>query len=225
MSCLDIGHRDLPWHSLFAVADGFSGRSLFVIFHGGARNWWRHVTPQAVDGRRVYWNSSPLGLVFLPSDPLIYRFAELGAGEEVTANDRVLMWKDTTRLIAAYPLFGCGLGSFESAFPTYGASSPNSTVDFAHNDYLQSLAELGAIGFLVLAALLVAISFKALRTAFQSESIHCRYVGLACSGALSAILLHSVVDFNLYIPANAMVLTWIFGIATGLGETAVTSDE
>jgi hypothetical protein len=36
---------------------------------------------------------------------------------------------------------------------------------------------------------------------------------MACTGSFAAILLHSFVDFNLYIPANAMLLAWIAGIA------------
>jgi hypothetical protein len=40
-----------------------------------------------------------------------------------------------------------------------------------------------------------------------------RYVALACTGSFVAISLHSLVDFNLYIPSNAMLLAWIAGIA------------
>ena len=157
-----------------------------------------------------------MGHLLLPPNQLILRFADLGASEEITANDRVLMWQDTAQLIAAYPLFGCGLGGLESAYPKYGASSPNATVDFAHNDYLQSLAELGVIGSLILTVLFLAILVKALRTVFEPGSIQYRSLGLACCGSLAAILLHSIVDFNLYIPANAMVLAWVSGIAAGL---------
>ena len=39
---------------------------------------------------------------------------------------------------------------------------------------------------------------------------------MACAGALAAILVHSLADFNLYIPANAMLLAWIAGMTAGL---------
>ena len=39
-----------------------------------------------------------------------------------------------------------------------------------------------------------------------------RYLAVAGAGALAAILLHSLADFNLYIPANAMLLAWIAGM-------------
>jgi hypothetical protein len=40
-------------------------------------------------------------------------------------------------------------------------------------------------------------------------------IGLA--GALTALLIHSGADFNLYIPANAMTLAWICGLAVSPG--------
>ena len=135
-----------------------------------------------------------LSFVILPPDQLIFRFADLSRGEKISANDRMLIWKETLHLIAAYPVFGCGLGGYESAFLKFSASSPNSTVDFAHNDYLQSLAELGVVGFLILGALMVAIVVKAVRVASQDSDGSGRWLGLACTGSIAAILLHSFVD-------------------------------
>jgi hypothetical protein len=41
-------------------------------------------------------------------------------------------------------------------------------------------------------------------------------LAIACIGAFAAIGLHSMVDFNLYIPANAMLLAWISGVAAAV---------
>jgi hypothetical protein len=54
------------------------------------------------------------------------------------------------------------------------------------------------------------------RGAVELQDPEKRYFAVACAGALAAILLHSTVDFNLYIPANAMVLMWIAGMTAGL---------
>src|SRR5439155_20596642 len=43
-----------------------------------------------------------------------------------------------------------------------------------------------------------------------------RCLGLAGTSGMLAILVHSVVDFNLYIPANGLVLAWISGISAAL---------
>jgi O-antigen ligase len=87
------------------------------------------------------------------------------------------------------------------------------TIEFAHNDYLQYLAELGAPAFLAGFLFMLGIFRHAVRSAMNQPSNDSRYVALACAGSFAAIMLHSLVDFNLYIPANAMLLAWIAGIA------------
>jgi O-antigen ligase len=87
------------------------------------------------------------------------------------------------------------------------------TIDFAHNDYLQYLSELGAFAFLAGLLFSLRIFRHAIRSAMHEPSTDRRYIALACSGAFAAISLHSFVDFNLYIPSNAMLLAWIAGIA------------
>jgi O-antigen ligase len=90
------------------------------------------------------------------------------------------------------------------------------TVSHAHNDFIQSFAELGLFGFLPLAALTILASRSAVRAAaLPPQSIH-HYLGIGCAGSLLALLLHSMADFNLYIPANALAISWISGIALAL---------
>jgi O-antigen ligase len=86
------------------------------------------------------------------------------------------------------------------------------TVDYAHNDYLQVMAELGLLGFIAGLALLLRVLWTVLRAALEERALDVRYRAIACAGAFTAILLHSFVDFNLYMPANAMLLAWIAGI-------------
>jgi O-antigen ligase len=97
----------------------------------------------------------------------------------------------------------------------YKHSAPLYRDDYAHNDYLQYLIEMGAVGFLLAALLMAALFRGAARAAVCHES-ETRWLGLATTGAMTAILLHSLADFNLFIPANAMSLAWITGIASGL---------
>ena len=155
------------------------------------------------------------GFVFLQPDKLIARFALL-ASTDTTAGGRTQLWVETIPLIKAYPAFGCGLGGYETAFWKFRATGPLLTDDFAHNDYLQLLAALGLVGFAIGAALAFSVVRSAARGAVGSRDPVARYLAVACAGALAAILLHSLVDFNLYIPANAMLLAWIAGIAAGL---------
>ena len=152
------------------------------------------------------------GFVFLPPERLIHRFAEFVSTDGLTSQGRKDLWAETIPLIRAYPIFGCGLGGYETAFSRFKISGILVTDDFAHNDYLQLLAELGTIGFVIGAALAFSVVRVGVRAAVKSSDPEARYLGVACLGALFAIALHSLVDFNLYIPANAMLLAWISGV-------------
>ena len=151
------------------------------------------------------------GFAFLPSEKLILRFAELTSSDP-TAGGRAKLWAATIPLIKAYPVFGCGLGGYETAFLNFKAFDPLIRDDFTHNDYLQLLAELGLVGFAMLAVPACSVVRSTLRKAVVSQDPEGRYFAVACAGALAAILLHSLADFNLYIPANAMLLAWIAGM-------------
>jgi O-antigen ligase len=158
--------------------------------------------------------------VFLPADQLIARFAEMPPA----AAERTELWKESLALVREYPVFGCGLGGYESAFLKHKVAVPMVADDHAHNDYLQFLIELGAVGFGIGAALMVMVGRRMWRAAAREEEAGGRYLAIGCIGALAAIGLHSVVDFNLYIPANAMLLAWICGVGASLpagGRTEV----
>ena len=75
------------------------------------------------------------------------------------------------------------------------------------------------VGFVVLLLLAGRLFGKALAGSAQPAGTPGRYLGIAAVGSLTAIALHSLVDFNLYIPANAMLLAWIAGVAEGLEFT------
>ena len=153
------------------------------------------------------------GFVFLPPDQLIARFGDLFATEELGADDRAELNRETLRLVRAYAASGCGLGAYEPAFSEARMSRPMPTDEFAHNDYLQLLAELGVAGF----AMAAAAAWLALRGVLRgvAEGSEARWFAVACAGSLAAIAIHSATDFNLYVPSNAMLLAWVAGLCPG----------
>jgi O-antigen ligase len=93
---------------------------------------------------------------------------------------RTLMWKATTRMVAAHPLAGVGAGAWEVHLPRFqDAGSENETDYYVHNEFLQLLAEYGLVGWLLLLSLLAYLS----NAAFQSCKIR------AAEGAHEAMLL------------------------------------
>jgi len=156
------------------------------------------------------------GFVFLPSDAFIANYGGVTARGQTALEGRGPIWRETLYLIAAYPAFGCGLGNYETAFLRYQASVVDRVFTFAHNDYLQIAAELGVVGFLIAAVLLLPVFARAFRAAWQGADRSTRYLGLGCAGAITAIGLHSLTDFNMYVPANALALAWICGMGASL---------
>jgi O-antigen ligase len=120
---------------------------------------------------------------------------------------RPTYWANTLRTFSDYPLLGTGLGTFGALAPNLEGESGPLAIVHAHNDYLEYLSELGIIGFLFLVAgitFMVVVSFLVWRTRSHPE-----IKGLALGGfvSIAGIMIHSVTDFNLHIPANMLLFS------------------
>jgi len=135
---------------------------------------------------------------------VLARFAGVQA-LEATAGKRQSMRRDTWRLFLDNPVLGTGLGTFEMVFPPYDSLYDGKIANHAHNDYLQVLAETGILGGLCCLWFLgVVLQDALLGTAEVGESFG-TVLNLSGLVACGGILIHSLVDFNLHIPANALL--------------------
>ena len=112
-----------------------------------------------------------------------------------------------------FSLTGSGGGSWYGVFPNYQPQSIRGLVDHAHNDYLEFAAELGLPALLALGVLVLASAWQAWRV--QRERRHPLYrgAGFAVIMACSWLLLHSMVDFSMQIPANALTACVLLAVA------------
>jgi O-antigen ligase len=106
-------------------------------------------------------------------------------------------------MFANKPVLGWGLGTFPVVYPQYRSFYTNFFVNEAHNDYLQLLCEVGLLGFGTMVWFLVVVYRSAMRKIANWMSDVSGAVTLACTLGLTGILVHSLLDFNLQIPANA----------------------
>ena len=144
-------------------------------------------------------------LLWLGGVDLAERLASVhnGTRADLSAATRLTIDRDALRIFAQKPLMGWGLGVFGVIYPSFSSLSTNLKVGMAHNDYLQLLVEMGAVGFVILLWSLVALFRSALRKLNHASSTTNAAVTLAALLGVSGILVHSLVDFNLQIPANA----------------------
>ncbi len=150
--------------------------------------------------------------VWIGVDPLVARFTTAG----LTDTGRLPIWSDTLRLVGANLWLGTGWGTFARAYPAVQTAHLGGFVIHAHNDYLEHVVELGLPGALWLWAGIAAVYVRALRALRAGVEPRRRAWLWGAVGSLTAILLHSLADFNLYIPANALVFSLVLGLAYGL---------
>jgi O-antigen ligase len=85
--------------------------------------------------------------------------------------------------------------------------------DHAHNDYVQWVAEHGWGGFIWLTGFLFCTWWVCLDVLRNRRSSLPRGVAMAVLMASLCMAIHSTVDFNLQLPANALTLMCILGLA------------
>jgi O-antigen ligase len=152
-------------------------------------------------------------VVWVGSDPVVTRFETLSQEYAQTGQNRVSIWRDTLKLIHQHPLFGTGLGTFSVAYTSVQTVFLSLLVDHAHCDYLELSSDLGLPGGILVFGSIFGILARAVRRYWRAEGSLDTAVCLGCIGSIIAILVHSLADFNLYIPANALVFTAMLGLA------------
>ncbi|HET9994277.1 MAG TPA: O-antigen ligase family protein [Candidatus Acidoferrum sp.] len=144
---------------------------------------------------------------------ILQRFSSLQS-LEVSEGKRASMRRDTWRIFLDHPLAGTGLGTLQIVYPPYETLYDGKIVNHTHNDYLEVLAETGLIGSLCCAWFIGVLLLEALK---RSRELNNSFAGaLQLSGlvACCGLLVHSLVDFNLHIPSNAILFLLMAHLAT-----------
>ncbi len=164
----------------------------------------RRVSSRHMIGGGAVVLAAVMAVSWIGVNQVLARFAG-GQALEATAGKRASMRQDTWRLFLDHPILGTGLGTFEMVFPAYDSLYDGKIVNHAHNDYLEVLAETGMVGGLCCLWFLGVVLLNALKGTAESEESFGSVLNLAGLVACCGILIHSLVDFNLHIPANALL--------------------
>jgi O-antigen ligase len=153
-------------------------------------------------------------LVWIGGAELSKRIATASPGHTELASDiRTHINRDGLKMFWKRPVLGWGLGTFPVVYPEFRTFYTNFFVNEAHNDYLQLLVEMGVLGFATMLWFVVTLYTRAFKKIKNWPSEISGAVTLACMLGLSGILVHSAVDFNLEIPANAALFYVLCTIA------------
>ncbi len=162
--------------------------ALVVVAHAALKAECRART----DRKLGFLALMPGGFVFAAAMGLAIVTRAAGA-----SGDRPAYWKAAWHDYVTHPLVGSGAGSFEAAWLHY-RTVPSSTVD-AHNLYLETLAELGPLGLILLAAVLL-LPLTAVLTARRRDPL-----AVAAAGVYTAFLSHAALDWDWEMPAVTVV--------------------
>ena len=161
--------------------------------------------------------------------PIVERFEQLPQNEPLAGANagRMALWRDAAKLVRAHPLAGACFGCFEYAFTRVQSTELAYTIDHAHNDYLELAIELGLPGAALLFAAFFRIAFRTLQASLRAPSNLARSLALGALGGISALVAHSAADFNLAVPANALLFAAVLamGYAASLEERASAREK
>lgn len=127
--------------------------------------------------------------------------------------DRGNVWADAWGVAKLFPLAGTGLNTYGVTMLFFQTFNTSVHYAQAHNDYLQLLAEGGAL-LAIPAAAILAFFIRDVRRRFSEDRGSSAYwIRVGAVTGLIAIALQEAVDFSLQMPANAALFAAICGIA------------
>lgn len=134
------------------------------------------------------------------------------------------MWQAAEKMWLAHFWWGVGPAHYDYRFREYNLERIQARPDRVHNDYLNLLADWGATGGVIVLAGMAAFAaglWETRRHVQRAESdlggrgMSNRFAFfLGGAAGLLALAAHSVVDFNLHIPANAILGVTLLALLT-----------
>lgn len=145
--------------------------------------------------------ATSIGLV-----PVLNRFAR-----DPIEDGRWEIFSTTLQGISQFFPFGSGPGTFQPVFFAFQPPELQNFVNHAHNDYLELLFETGVVGIMLLLLSLALYIHGWVRLRHRHWN-RFRFIQTAAGVSLLLMSLHSLVDYNLHTPANAIFFAFLGGV-------------
>jgi hypothetical protein len=155
-----------------------------------------------------------VGVALVGADALVAKFDLRALAKD--ASFRTLLAATTLDGAAEFWPLGAGWGTYAEVYPRFQPASMVGTADYAHQDYAQMLFEGGVFAVLLMAAfawLALTRAVLLVRGAMRNRRLRREEMAATiCGIGLAGFLLHSLVEFNMHIPANAIVAALFAGV-------------
>jgi Tfp pilus assembly protein PilF/O-antigen ligase len=132
---------------------------------------------------------------------------------------RPRIWQESFGIIKDFPVIGTGWGTFGNIFPTYKTFMTTSFDYHAHNDYLETLSNGGISGLVLSGWFLGDVFLKIRKTLARRRDSYAVYLTWGSLAGILAILIHSVLDFNLQNGANGLYFFFLLALGVSASHT------
>ena len=124
---------------------------------------------------------------------------------------RLGYWKSIPSMVTDFFLLGSGAGTFGVIYPGYRILLGRET-QMAHNNYLQVLVETGVFGLVAFLWIWIGFLRRGFRLIVTETEKENRILILGCVIGIIGFLIHSFVDFGLYVPGITMTVFLFLGL-------------
>ena len=193
------------WLSLLGVLAALT----FIALRAGSIRWWLPVAGLAV-------MATLLAGIFITSKTVRGRAQEVGDilshGGVFQHYLRVDLTRNALLIAHDHPIFGTGPATYNFVDPRYQSNALAVRAVYTHDDYLNCLDDYGLIGFALAMFFVFAVTLSLCARTRTAPGWRDRVLVGAALTAWAALLVHSFLDFNMHIPANAMLLFALAGM-------------
>lgn len=154
---------------------------------------------------KLIFISFTLIAVFIGLQSTIGRFLST----RIESSGRFLRWPNTLEMVADYPVFGTGFGTYRYAYFLYDTDQGGNWSTHAHNDFLEVLSDGGVIGSILFFLLIGMIIYSIFRMWNERKHPVVKMIGIGILTSLFAVVFHSFFDFSLRIPSNVLIFVLI----------------
>jgi O-antigen ligase len=127
---------------------------------------------------------------------------------------RLYLAQDALKIWKTQPLLGTGMASFDHTHQRITETILSTRAKYTHNDYLNLLADYGAIGAALCLLFFLLVLYSLFKKQAQAEREFDFMTSRSALWVIAVMAVHSVFDFNFHIPACALTFFCVLAIGT-----------
>lgn len=139
------------------------------------------------------------------------RFASISM-DKLTLTGRIHFAISVLPMLQDFMWAGTGLGTFSQVFPMVQPEEFHKLLRHLHNDWLELILEAGVFAFILAVSGLALVLRSVVQGVRQRSNSLSVGLGAGLAGSLVFAALHSLMDFSLHMPGNALTLLFVLGL-------------